>query len=429
MLVPASELVETASAHRSAPRRAWALRESPAGSVLAVHNPVVARPCIQRFAARAVAAVVGASTVGCGGDEVQGSGGAAAASGSGTGGGGAGTGGAPPALSRPYAPEAAVNQTIPSDAEVDARSKAIVARLVANLATRPLRAHERADATPVYASAATDETWSVEVDGTAVTFRLPAGFEPGGEPARTLVVLDAGHPAYGGSTELALSGAAPDARTATLGAAASALLHYNDDGALLNPDATASVGAPFLGALPGAGLSPLVGLLRAEEIEAGTVAHALRLHYTACDMSADLRRPAVGTDQAGGCGAESGPAVSRMDMGMRLQLDAAVDCEARTVPGKDAGAPETRFLRVVCAALKRFGALVLAGSDTPDDVALVLEHAATASWSHAAGSSVDGDYGWVLRDQAASDGLTRGPSDGIPWSMLRVLAVSDFLAR
>jgi hypothetical protein len=42
---------------------------------------------------------------------------------------------------------------------------------------------------------------------------------------------------------------------------------------------------------------------------------------------------------------------------------------------------------------------------------------------------VDGDYGWVLRDQAASDGLTRGPSDGIPWSMLRVLAVSDFLAR
>ena len=322
-----------------------------------------------------------------------------------------------------------MNQAIPGDAEEDPRSKAIVARLVANLAARPLRAHERLDATPVFASAATDETWSVDVDGTAVSFRLPAGFEPGGEPARAMVVLDAAHPAYGGSTELAVTGAAPDPGTATLGAARSALLHYNDDGAILDPDGSASDGAPFLGALPGAGLSPLVGLLRAEEIEAGTVAHALRIHYTACDMSADSRRPAVSTDQVGGCDAESGPAVSRMDMGMRLQLDATVDCAARTVPGKDAGAPETRFLGVVCAALQRFGALVLAGSDTPDDVGLALEHAATASWANVAGGPVDGDYGWVLRDQAAGDGVTRGPTDGIPWSMLRVLAVSDFAAR
>ncbi|MEJ7728755.1 MAG: hypothetical protein WKG00_06025 [Polyangiaceae bacterium] len=189
------------------------------------------------------------------------------------------------------------------------------------------------------------------------------------------------------------------------------------------------MGAPFLGSLPGAGLSPLVGLLRAEEIAAGTVAHALRIHYTACDLSADLRRPAVSTDQVGGCEAESGPVVSRMDMGMRLQLAATVDCQARTVPGKDAAAAETRFLRVVCAALQRFGALVLAGSDTPDDVGVALEHAATGDWANVAGEPIDADHGWVLRDQAAGDGMTRGPTDGIPWGMLRVLTVSDFTAR
>jgi hypothetical protein len=111
---------------------------------------------------------------------------------------------------------------------------------------------------------------------------------------------------------------------------------------------------------------------------------------------------------------------------MRLQLDAAVDCNARTVPGKAEASKETRFLRIICRALQEYGMIMVDGT-TPQGLLLMMEGNATAGWQAIAGDRHYGSYGYIIRDQdTPSDGLSRGPSDGIPWHKLRVLQKSVF---
>ena len=109
---------------------------------------------------------------------------------------------------------------------------------------------------------------------------------------------------------------------------------------------------------------------------------------------------------------------------MRLQLDPSVDCDARTTPvpeGSD-GALETRFLRMFCHALQDYGMIMLDGTG-PGGLVIYMENELTADWAQHIGAEQWDSYSYIVRDQTTpDDGFVRGPSDGIPWSQLRVLA-------
>jgi hypothetical protein len=115
-----------------------------------------------------------------------------------------------------------------------------------------------------------------------------------------------------------------------------------------------------------------------------------------------------------------------MDMGMRLQLDSAVDCEARTAPGKDESSLETRFVRIFCRALQDYGMIMLDGTG-PGGLVIYLEHQETAHWDTVLGEEAWESYGYLLRDaDTPDDGFSRVDTDGIPWDRLRVLETSVF---
>jgi len=192
----------------------------------------------------------------------------------------------------------------------------------------------------------------------------------------------------------------------------------------LNPDKTPSHSVPFQGAGTGSGLSYLAGLIRPQEVGEGEIRHAIRFAYSNCDSSDQFRPPAVKTDQPKNCTSTQAPASERMDMGMRLQLDAAVDCSTRTVPDKADTSTETRFLRIFCKALQDYGMIMLDGTG-PGGLVIYMENEATAGWSGVVGAELYGSFSYIVRDQdTPDDGLTRGPSDGIPWEKLRVLEKS-----
>jgi hypothetical protein len=159
-------------------------------------------------------------------------------------------------------------------------------------------------------------------------------------------------------------------------------------------------------------------------VSQGEIRHAIRFAYSNCDSSDQFRAPAVKTDQPKNCTATQAPASERMDMGMRLQLDAGVDCSARTVPDKADTSTETRFLRIFCKALQDYGLIMLDGTG-PSGLVIYMENEATAGWSGIVGAELYGSFSYIVRDQdTPDDGLTRGPSDGIPWEKLRVLEKS-----
>ncbi len=151
----------------------------------------------------------------------------------------------------------------------------------------------------------------------------------------------------------------------------------------------------------------------------GAIEHALRFTYSARDFSSRFRAPASKTDQPNGTTTRD-PATA-MDMGMRLQLDPAVDCGARTVPGRADGSPETRLLRMICTALQRYGMIAVDGT-SDRGLLFQMENQETAGWPAIAGSPSSGSYGYLLRDRdSPSDGWARDETSGIPWHRLRVL--------
>jgi hypothetical protein len=253
---------------------------------------------------------------------------------------------------------------------------------------------------------------------------VPAGVVPGAGADFPLVLLDPAHPTLGAFVELRLWQATIDNTAKTLSANGAGLFHYNNDGKALNPDGTPSISVPFSGWGTGSGLSILAGLIRPDEVKRDRIEHALRFTYSACNSTSAFRAPATKTDQPNGCATEDPP--SAMDMGMRLQLSTSVSCDARTVPGKSDTSLETRFLRMICRALQEYGMIMMDGT-APKGLLLMMEGKATAGWTALVGAELYGSYGYLIRDKdTPSDGLTRGPTDGIPWDKLRVLAKSVF---
>ncbi len=329
------------------------------------------------------------------------------------------------AAQQPYDPvKFAFNQKIPVGVGDDPRSTAVADRLDTLTADKKVAMSVEGEVPPVYVVSPSDPLYSVTVDGQETSFRVPAGAVPGGGADYPLILLDPLHPDHGAFTELRLWQASVNAGSKTLTASGAGLFHYNNDGQLLNPDATPSISVPFLGWGTGSGLSYLAGLIRPDEVKQGVIAHALRFNYSACHSSDTFRAPATKTDQPNGCSTQDPP--SAMEMGMRLQLSPSVDCSARTVPGKADGSKETRFVRMICRALQDYGMIMTDGTG-PGGLLLMMEHKATADWQATVGDELWGSYGYLVRDQdTPDDGQQRGPSDGIPWGQLRVLAKSVF---
>ena len=328
----------------------------------------------------------------------------------------------PSASDRPYDPSFAFNQAIPAGAAADARSSAIVSQVDANTAASKVVMTSSSDVPPVYIAKPTDPFYSVNVGGQTTRFRVPAGAVPGGGSDTPMVILDPSHPDFGADTELRLWQASISG--SSLQASGAGLFHYNSDGAILNPSGTRSLGTPFRGQGTGSGLSIMAGLIRPEEVRRGQIDHALRFAYSAADFSNRFRAPAIKTDQPNGTSTRN-PATA-MDMGMRLQLDPSVNCQARTVPGKADGSLETRYLRMLCTALQRYGMIAVDGTGDRG-LMLMMEHDKTAPWASVVGTPLYGSYGYLIRDaDSPSDGLSRNGTSGIPWNALRVLDRSTF---
>jgi hypothetical protein len=322
----------------------------------------------------------------------------------------------------PYAPTFAFNELIPAGAPSDPRSPDIVSQLIENVASSKIVLSSAGEVPPVYVAKPTDPFYSVSVGGTQTRFRVPEGVQAGGGADSPLVILDPYHPDFGPQTELRLWQASVG--SGSLSASGAGLFHYNNDGAPLNPDKSPSHSIAFEGGGTGSGLSILAGLIRPEEVRMGRINHALRFAYSAADFSNRYRAPAIRTDQPKNTSTRN--AATAIDMGMRLQLDPAVDCAARTVPGRANTSPETRFLRIVCKALQEYGMMPMDG--TGDRTLLFqMEGDATADWSSVIGSEHNDGWGYIVRDQTTpDDGLSRDDTSGIPWDLMRVLARSDF---
>jgi hypothetical protein len=325
----------------------------------------------------------------------------------------------------PYDPDFAFKQRIPRGAALDARSAAIARQLAQNHRSGKVFLENRG-VPPVYVAHRSDPFYEVEIGGSVERFRVPPGAQPGDGADHPLVILDPRHPDFGPRTELRLFGADVDHAGRTLSARGAGLFHYNNDGRALNPDGSPSISLPFAGQGTGSGLSILAGLIRPAEVRAGRIRHALRISYSAPDFTDRFRAPAVKTDQPKDT-ATRNPATA-MDMGMRLQLDPAVECDRRTVPGKGDRSRETRFLRVICRALQEYGMIVADGTGDRGLI-LMMEHSRTAGWGRIVGEERFGNYSYLVRnEESTEDGLERGPTAGIPWDRFRVLKRSVFRA-
>jgi hypothetical protein len=325
----------------------------------------------------------------------------------------------------PYDPSFAFKQRIPTGAALDPRSAAIVGQLDRNHRTGKVFLDARGGP-PVYVAARSDPFYAVEVGGVAQRFRVPADARPGGGADHPLVILDPNHPDYGRQTELRLFKASVDHDGRELRAEGAGLFRYNNDGRRLNPDGSRSVSVPFAGQGTGSGLSVLAGLVRASEVRAGRIRHALRFSYSARDFSDRFRAPAVKTDQPKGTTTRNSR--TAMDMGMRLQLDPSVDCDRRTVPGESDRSPETRLLRMICRALQEYGMIAVDGTGDRGLI-LMMENTRTGGWDRLIGPARFGTYSHLIRNEDSTrDGLERGPTAGIPWDRFRVLKRGVFPA-
>jgi hypothetical protein len=247
----------------------------------------------------------------------------------------------------------------------------------------------------VWIAAPSDPLYTVTVGSGPVQFRVPSGAMAGSGADYPMILLDPNETTFGRFVELRLWQATIDHAGRRLRANGAGLFHYNNDGAILNPDGSRSVSVPFRGFGTGSRLSYLAGVIRAQDVRLGEISHAIRFAYGACDSTNTFRAPATRTDQPNGCsGSSLGPAASRMEMGMRLQLDPSVDCAARTVPGRAAGDPETRFLRMFCRALQRYGMIMLDG--TADGVFIYMEDNRSANWEPLIGATRYGNYGYLV---------------------------------
>ena len=196
------------------------------------------------------------------------------------------------ALRSPFA----FNERIPAGTPSDARSDAIIAQLTENASQANISLSSGGEVPPVYVARPTDPFFSVSVGGGHAVpgprrraggrrLRLAAG-DPRPAPPRL-------RPADRAEAVAGVGRLQPlrERRGA---------VHYNNDGAILNPNGTPSHSIPFEGSGTGSGLSILAGLIRPDEVRLGRINHALRFTYSASDFSNRFgRRPSSPTSPTG----------------------------------------------------------------------------------------------------------------------------------
>lgn len=332
----------------------------------------------------------------------------------------------------PYDPGFAVNRPIPDGVASDPCSDAIVAQLALNVSQTKVAVATHGEVPGLYTVSEDDPLYDVDAGESlsGIQFRVPPEAQSGGGSDDPITILDPLSPEFGPFTELRMWEVDIDHDAMTLTASAAGLFHYNNDGALLNPDDSPSLARPFMGWGTGSGLSYYAGLVHHAEVDQDVIPHAIRFSYSCAHSSDQFRAPATKTDQPHPiCGGNINPdADFAMDMGMRLQLDPAVDCDARTTPAPDGsdGVKETRFLRMFCRALQDYGMIMLDGTG-PGGLVIYMENDLTAGWIERIGLEQWDSHSYIVRDQTTpDDGFARGPSDGIPWGQLRVLETSVF---
>jgi hypothetical protein len=143
------------------------------------------------------------------------------------------------------------------------------------------------------------------------------------------------------------------------------------------------------GSSTGAGIARYAAVVRASEIAAGTIPHAL-FFSTNMVKPGEVRYPATKTD-----GSNMDGVGSPIPEGARVQLDPSIDVDA--IPGISKGAA------AIAKALQTYGAYV--GDNGGARMAFIAEYAPDTNAYQQAGLS--GDY---------------VPLDGIPWDKLRVLS-------
>ncbi len=308
----------------------------------------------------------------------------------------------------------AFNEPIPADEPTDPESAQIISDMVTSMGQQRVLLNEGADVPGIYTASVSDPTWTITNTAglPTISFPIPAGATPGGVTSTgsdaPMVIYDASNPRWGADTELRLWHATMDPTTHTISTDGYGIFHYD----------RASDGRPVLGWGTGDGLS-WVGLIRAREVQGGSINHALR--FAAPGASSGFRLPAISSDQNG-----SGP----LEEGMRLQLSPSVDCSTRTVPFPDPTGRDTSFLREICRALQVYGMILTDGSS---NYALMMEldsaAGGTANWSSILAPPPSNLWGNIIRDQTANltgDGVPRDATTGIPWGQMRVLASSVY---
>lgn len=299
----------------------------------------------------------------------------------------------------------ALNAPIPKDTLTDPLSRAVVDRLLADMADTRVALEP---SVAVFRAVTGDPTWTVRCEGRQVAhYRIPQAAKPGVPISQDgpMVIYD---PACSPTSELRLWRAVPDLPSRTITAQGWGLFDSGPCGS----------GLPLYGWGTGSGLSSGAGLLRGWEVTELTtgkpIAHALRLHAPAW-CSGQWRAPATRSDQGG-----TGP----LQMGARLQLQATdQQINARTVPGDNPNLE--RLLRALCVAMRDYGLVVLDGAPGRQWT-IPVEHGSTAPEIEQLRKLAPGGYlGNVIRDQRANatgDGVRRRKTDGVPWERLRMLA-------
>ncbi len=307
----------------------------------------------------------------------------------------------------------AFNKSIPANTPLDPQSANVISMMVASMGQQRVTLGDTDSVPGIYVAQPNDPIYTVRVTGYNLTlqFRMPTNITSKGSDS-PLVVFDKNSPQFGPNTELRLWRASINNANHTATAELYGIFHYD----------RSSDGLPIAGNGTGYGLS-WAGLIRGWEVQKGSINHAVRLvtpNYT----SGKFRLPAIKSDQGG-----SGPIME----GMRLQLDPSVNCNTRTVTGQPTTSQGTRFLRMLCVTLQKYGAIVVDGSGDDNGYQVLLELntsvGGTANWGSIIGPPPNNYYGNLIRDYHANstgDGIYRSQTDGIPWDKMRVMATSVY---
>lgn len=329
------------------------------------------------------------------------------------------------AFDYPFDPLANINQRIDGLA-LRSDSAAAVTKFNSVMAGqgRRINTFNSGEAPPIYLTDDTMPLYTIAVGSYEQQWRFPSTGQNGGGSDYPLCIWMEDHPVHGEFVEIRMWQASINHTTKRITATNYGLFRWNNDGRRLD-GSRRSVGRSTDnngGRGAGNGLTYTAGIIRPQEVIDGEIRHALRMAFgpggqtTSGNIGPASTHPpvnmAIKSDQAG-----TGTGV--VPMGTKFRLKSTVDPDTRTVPGKANTSPETRFLRIMCRALQRYGLFAADGSGGVHG--FYMENSRTAAWGSIIGESRNGHYGWILRDQAASDGISRSSTDGIPWNDLEVV--------